>query len=83
MTEERQFASSLARGAVDRALDLGPVDEALEIFADVLLHSGGLHRHRLLVVAIRGGVGDVERLAGVLGRVIGDDKRRRTGVDIA
>ena len=83
MTEERQFASSLARGAVNRALDLSPVNEALEIFARILLHGGGLHRRRLLVVAVRGGVGDAKRSAGILGRVIGDDKRRRTKVKIA
>ena len=71
------------RGAADRMLELWRVNEALEMVGGILRRDGGLHRRRLLVVAILGGAREVERLAGVFGRVTGDNKRRQTGEDIA
>ena len=64
-------------------LELGRVNEALEMVGGVFWRGGGLHRRCLLVIAILGGAGDVLRLAGVLRRVTGDDEQRRTGDDIA
>ena len=48
-----------------------------------LLRRGGLHRRRLLVVATRGGDGDVEGPSCVLGRFTGDKERRRPGGGIS
>ena len=58
-------------------------DEVLKGFVGVLLRGGGLHRRLLLVAAIQGGVGDIERPGDFLGRLTGDEERRRPGGGIS